>query len=57
MKKQKRKWYKTELERLNLKVSETEMKRIRAKADKYTDGNISAWLRLAGQNYTPDDFS
>jgi hypothetical protein len=34
-------------------VSEEEEKKIQAKADKYCDGNVSEWLRLAAVMYEP----
>ena len=45
---------KTEALRLiNLKVSEKERGALQALADKYTHGNISEWLRIAGRGYEP----
>lgn len=37
---------------VNVKVG-GEQREIEAKARRYADGNISAWLRYAGRMYTP----
>ena len=38
---------------INLRVSQKEEAAIQKKADKFANGNYSAWLRYAGANYTP----
>jgi len=38
---------------LNLKVSESELKQIKKLADKYTNGNLSQWVRYTAINYRP----
>jgi len=38
---------------INLKVSESEFEEIKDRADKYADGNVSAWLRVSGKKFTP----
>lgn len=38
---------------INLKVTVKECDQLNAAARKYTDGNVSAWLRLAGLNFRP----
>lgn len=38
---------------LNLKVSERDKRALNAAAKKYSDGNLSAWLRDAGKRYVP----
>ena len=37
----------------NLRLSEMEYKAIQEQANKYTNGNMSAWLRYAALNMTP----
>jgi len=36
-----------------LKADETISKKLQANADRNTQGNLSAWLRLAGVNFKP----
>lgn len=38
---------------LNLKVTDKDRRKLNAQAKKYTNGNISAWLRLAGSAFKP----
>lgn len=38
---------------INLKVSDDELKKIKANADKYAGGNVSGYLREAGKKWTP----
>lgn len=38
---------------INLKISENELQEIKKKADKYTNGNLSAWLRYAAIKFNP----
>lgn len=38
---------------VNFKVSLADKKRLHAQAEKYTNGNLSAWLRYAGVMYSP----
>jgi hypothetical protein len=38
---------------LNLKVTDLELKLIRQKAEKYTGGNISEWIRYAAIQLDP----
>lgn len=38
---------------INVKVSAGELALFKKKAKKHTEGNYSAWLRLAGREYTP----
>jgi hypothetical protein len=40
---------------LNFKASEADKKQIKAKAIKYTKGNVSKWIRLASREFTPKD--
>ncbi len=35
------------------KLTALELKELEAKANKYTDGNVSLWLRYAGKNHVP----
>lgn len=37
----------------NIKVTETEYTVLQTKAQRYTDGNISAWVRYAALNLQP----
>lgn len=39
--------------KFNIRISEEEKKALQKKADKYTEGNVSDWFRLAGANYEP----
>lgn len=39
---------------LTFKVSKSELKAIKSKAARYSDGNISAWLRYVSMKYTPE---
>lgn len=41
---------------INLKVTNDEYERIKIMAEKYTDGNVSAWLRAAGMS-EPNEFT
>ena len=34
-------------------ISKKDLEIITKKAKKYTEGNVSAWLRLAAKKYTP----
>lgn len=52
-KKAKRKNYPTKLKIINIKAKASERKALLAMAKKYTDGNLSLWLRIAGLKYTP----
>lgn len=36
---------------INFKVSASDFKTIKKRADEFTGGNISEWLRLAGVNF------
>ncbi len=36
-----------------VKTTEEEKVILQKNADKYTEGNLSEWLRLAGMNYNP----
>lgn len=38
---------------VNLKVLRVSLKKLNAKAKKYTGGNLSLWLRYAGENHIP----
>lgn len=38
---------------LNLKVDGKDRKKLLEMADKYANGNVSAWLRYAGSNHVP----
>ena len=38
----------------NIKVTETEYSTLKVKAQRYTDGNVSAWVRYAALNLKPD---
>lgn len=49
----KRKVYKTKLEVVNIKMTKTELYLIRSKATRLTEGNVSAYLRLAALKYVP----
>lgn len=44
---------KAALKLINLKVDSKDRKAIEAAAKKYTGGNVSEWLRLAGIQYKP----
>lgn len=44
---------KPQLHILNLKANTTERKRLELNARKFTRGNLSAWLRIAGTRYAP----
>lgn len=44
---------KSELKIVNVKISAAERKRLQANADKFAQGNLSAWLRHSGRQYTP----
>jgi hypothetical protein len=44
---------KSELEMIVMKISAKDLRRIKALAKKYADGNLSAWLRSAGLEYIP----
>lgn len=44
-----------QLSLLNLKVTEADRKIFAREANKYMKGNISAWLRLAGKSFRPDE--
>lgn len=44
---------KPKLKLINLKVSPDDIKAIRAKAKKFTNGNISSWIRYAATQLTP----
>lgn len=41
------------LEVINLKVTSRDRKRLEQNAKRYADGNLSAWLRYVGMQYTP----
>jgi ppGpp synthetase/RelA/SpoT-type nucleotidyltranferase len=36
-----------------IKIPASILEKLRLKAGKFTDGNLSAWLRLAGVRYSP----
>lgn len=38
---------------INLKAADEERAALQAKADKYANGNLSAWLRYAGLHHKP----
>lgn len=38
---------------INLKVASKDLELLVARAKKFANGNLSAWLRYAGQNHTP----
>jgi hypothetical protein len=38
---------------INLKVTDVELRLIKDKAKKYTNGNISAWMRYASSQLNP----
>lgn len=38
---------------INMKILEKDLKVLIARAKKYTDGNLSLWLRHAGLHYIP----
>lgn len=38
---------------INFKVTKVEFDEILERAQKYTGGNISLWLRFAGRNFVP----
>jgi hypothetical protein len=40
-------------EMVNVKLTKAERKLLQMKADKYTGGNVSEWLRYAGMNLDP----
>jgi hypothetical protein len=40
---------------VNLKVAQSCKNVLMAKAKKFTKGNLSLWLRMAGMNYVPSD--
>lgn len=44
---------KSQLSLLNLKVTERDRKAFNARAKEYANGNVSAWLRMAGINFRP----
>lgn len=44
---------KDDLELFNLKLTPEQKRALQAKADKYTNGNLSLWLRYAGAMYVP----
>ena len=37
----------------NVKLTDKELDAIQKKANRFAGGNLSAWLRHAGMNYTP----
>lgn len=39
---------------LTFKVTKKQIEQLKAKADKYAGGNISAWLRYSALKYCPD---
>jgi len=46
--------YKTsKMKVINFKASRGDMKQIKEKADKYTEGNVSAWIRYAATQLEP----
>ena len=49
----KRKNYPTKLERINVKLKKDVLATLQKKADRYAEGNLSAWLRVAGLKYVP----
>lgn len=40
-------------EMINIKITRLERKLLQGKADKYTNGNVSAWMRYAAINLEP----
>lgn len=38
---------------INIKISKEDLVRLKIKANLYTDGNLSHWLRYAGMNHLP----
>ena len=44
---------KKETKAINVKVSREDLRALQENADLYADGNLSAWLRYAGQHYVP----
>lgn len=38
---------------INIRVSEDELKAIHEQAEKYTSGNITAWIKYTALNYRP----
>lgn len=43
----------TKSEMINLKLTRNERRMIQARADKYTGGNVSEWIRYAAINLEP----
>lgn len=43
----------TELKLRTYKACDWDYEEVQRKANKYANGNISAWLRIAGRMYTP----
>lgn len=43
-----------QLSLLNIKVTKADREEMAPLAKEFTNGNISAWLRLAGKYYRPD---
>lgn len=41
------------LQIINVKMTEADHKRLIAKAKRFADGNLSAWVRYTGRVYTP----
>lgn len=44
---------KKSLKAINIKLTAEEREAIQALADKYAEGNLSEWLRFAGQHFVP----
>ena len=38
---------------VNIRVTEVEKRKMQDKANKHTDGNLSAWVKYAAINYIP----
>lgn len=38
---------------INIKINDNLRKKLQSFADRYAEGNLSAWLRHAGMNYAP----
>lgn len=44
---------KLELSLITLRINEWDLSQLRVKAEKYAEGNLSAWLRYCGRMYNP----
>lgn len=49
----KRKKQKSELILITMKIGDWDLDQVKRKAEKHSEGNLSAWIRYAARMYTP----